>query len=189
MGRSFGRGKNLTKDTLLAIATVGAAIIAGSSPRFYHSVARQFFKDKIREMRRARARKLAELEKKKVILFRELGDGRVRVELTHRGKSLVRLYNLENIKLTIPKKWDGLWRVVMYDIPSSQRRASDAFRKKLRSLGLYQLQRSVWISPYECLAELEFLCAVFEIDINICVCYFKTREIPRESEIRKSFRL
>ena len=138
---------------------------------------------------RARARKLHELEKKKLIAFQELGGGKVRIELTDRGNKLIRLYDLENMKLKIPPRWDGTWRMVIYDIPTHQKKASDALREKIKELGLYQLQRSVWISPYECLGEIEFLCSIFDIDINTCVHYLKIKEIPREKEIRDFFHL
>jgi len=190
MAKSFSKKYGLTRDTLLKIAAAGGFIIAaGSSPYFLHAIARQFFKETVKKTIRARAKKLREMEKRKLISFQELGGGKVRIKLAHHGKTLVRLYNLEDMKLKIPKKWDASWRIIMYDIPSSKRKASDAFREKLTQLGLYKLQKSVWVSPYECLSEIEFLCAVFEINIDNCVLYFKTKEIPKEAEIKKNFEL
>jgi len=189
MARGIITKRGLTRDVLLGLATVGVMIIAGGSPYFYRQAVRKLFKETSKKLARARARKIAELQKRKLISFQELGNGTVRVELTHQGKKLVRLYNLEDMKLKVPKRWDGWWRIVMYDIPTGQKRASNAFREKIRSLGLYQLQRSVWVSPYECLAEIEFLCTVFEINIDNCVYYFRAKEIPLEREIRASFHL
>ena len=80
-----------------------------------------------------------------------------------------------------------MWRVIIYDIPVAQRKASNAFRQKIRAMGLFQLQRSVWVSPYECLSEIEFIATVFDINIDRCICYFKTKNIPKEKEIKKHF--
>lgn len=187
MPRGLVRKRGLTRDTLLLIASLGALTIAATSPYFLHKIARQYFKERSRERIRARARKLRELEKRKLIRFKELGNGTVRIELTHQGKILVRQYNLEDIKLTKPARWDGQWRILIYDIPADQRRASNAFREKLKQLGLFPLQRSVWVSPYECLPEIEFLASVFEIDIDRCIYYFLAKNIPREEEVRKFF--
>lgn len=190
MPRGVLRKHNFTKSTLLKIATIGAlTLVATTSPYFLHRVAKSYFEDKTRKMVRARAKKLRELERRKLISFRELGNGEVRIELNHFGKSLVRQYHLDEIKLERAKKWDNVWRVIIYDIPVAQRKASNAFRKKLEDLGLFPLQKSVWVSPYECLPEIDFLASVFEINFDRCICYIKTNHIPRESEAKKFFRL
>ena len=190
MARGFIKSGGLTKDTLLKIAAFGAiTIVVATSPYFLHQVAKRFFGEKIEKAMRARARKLREMEKKKLIEFKELGNGTVRIELAHRGKKLLRIYNLEEIAIKKPKRWDGQWRILIYDIPTRQKQASNAFREKLKQLGLFPLQRSVWVSPYECMAEIEFLTTVFEIDINNCICYFIAKNIPHEKEVRDSFNL
>ncbi len=193
MARGALRGNNLTKETLLTIAKgvgVGAAVVvAATSPYFLSGLARNFFDDVVDRAVRARARKLRELERRRLVSFKELPSGDVRIELMHRGKLLVRQYQLETMKLARPARWDRTWRIVMYDIPQGQRQASNAFREKLRQLGLFPLQRSVWVSPYECIGELEFLCSVFEINMDNHVCHFTAEHIPKEKEAKKFFNL
>ncbi len=190
MARGLYLRNNLTKDTLIKIAALGVIIIAAStSPYFLHAVAKHYFREKIRELVRKRAKKLRELQKRKLLEFKEMPDGSLKIVLSHLGKKLVRQYKLEEMKLIKPKKWDRKWRLIIYDIPDYQRKASDAFRRKLKDLGLYQLQKSVWVSPYECIGELEFLCSVFDINMDNHVHYFKTLEIPKEKEIKKFFGL
>lgn len=190
MPRGFKLGKNLTKDTLLKIAAIGlVTVAAATSPFVLHALVKYYFKEKSREMARKRARKLAELRKRKLIEFKEMADGSTRIILSHLGKKVVRRYKLEEMKLAIPKKWDKQWRIIMYDIPHRQRKASDAFRRKIKEMGLYQLQKSVWVSPYDCLPEIEFLCTVFDIDLNRNIYYFKVPSVPKETEIRKFYNL
>lgn len=187
---NFWRKNNLTKDTLLKLALGGAFIlVAATSPYFFHQIAKNYFKEKVKKVIGARARKLRELEKKKLISFKDLGDGKVKIEIAHKGKLLIRQYQLENMKIAKPKFWDKKWRVIIYDIPHYNKKARDAFRLKLKELGLYFLQRSVWISPYDCLSEIEFLCSVFDIDLNNHVYHFVASEIPKEREIKKWFGL
>lgn len=164
-------------------------LVAATSPYFLHQIARNYFKEKIKRAVYARARKLKELEKKKLISFKELGNGKIKIEITHKGKLLVREYQLDDIKITKPKIWDKKWRIIIYDIPHYHKKARDAFRLKLKDLGLYPLQKSVWVSPYDCLPEIEFLCSVFDIDLNNYVYYFKSSEVPKEREVKKWFSL
>ncbi len=49
-----------------------------------------------------------------------------------------------------PKRWDRKWRVVMFDVYESQKAIRDRFRKELKEYGFIQMQRSVWVYPYEC---------------------------------------
>lgn len=189
MPKGFLRAANLTKDTLLTIAKAGAIIIAASSPYFLSNIAEEFFNEALPKLIKARARKLRELKKRKLISFKQLSKGEVRIELSKDGQRLLRQYNLDSMQIKKPDKWDGKWRIIIYDIPQYQRRASNAFNQKLRDLGLFKLQKSVWVSAYDCMPELEFLCTIFDIDIDNCVHYFHSREIPIESELRKHFGL
>jgi len=45
---------------------------------------------------------------------------------------------------------DGKTRVLVFDIPESERRLRDSFRRHIKGLGFKQHQRSVWISKYNC---------------------------------------
>jgi len=188
MARGIVRRNNLTKDTILKIAAAGILMLGGGSPFTVRSI-QTYFKDRDKRLARRRARIIWELQKRKVISITELEDGRIKIELAQRGKKIIQIYKLEDVKLKRPKVWDKRWRIVMYDIPSKRRSASQAFRKKLEDLGLYRLQKSVWISPYDCLSELDFLASIFEIEMDKHVHYFVSAEIPKRREIEKFFEL
>ncbi len=51
------------------------------------------------------------------------------------------------------KKWDGKWRLAVFDIKEKSRTLRNRFRKKLKELGFGMLQESVFISPYDLLAD------------------------------------
>lgn len=189
MAKNIWKNNIAAKEILLTMAKIGIITIGATSPYFLHAVIKQYFKEKSRQRRLIKQRALRELIKKKYISFQELNNGFIKIELTHRGKNFVRQYHLETMKLQKPKIWDKKWRVILYDIPTYNKKASDAFREKLKQLGLYQLQKSVWVSPYECMAEIEFLCGVFNIDINRHVLYFATFHIPKEKILKKFFKL
>jgi DNA-binding transcriptional regulator PaaX len=45
-------------------------------------------------------------------------------------------------------RWDGLWRMVLFDIPEKHRIYRDRIREMLRAYGSHQLQKNVWVYPY-----------------------------------------
>ena len=52
------------------------------------------------------------------------------------------------------RKWDGKWRLLVYNIPESMRDLRDNLRCKLQGLGYANMSASFWISPYDLHAEL-----------------------------------
>jgi len=70
------------------------------------------------------------------------------------------------LKIAKPKKWDGKWRVFIFDIPSYPKiynKAREALRDKIKTLGFFQLQKSVWVYPYECEDEILFLAEIYNV--------------------------
>jgi len=51
--------------------------------------------------------------------------------------------------------WDGKWRVVIFDIPEIDKKSREYLRWKLLSWGFGMLQKSVYISPLDVLADLK----------------------------------
>lgn len=45
------------------------------------------------------------------------------------------------------RKWDGRWRLVLFDIPIGQNAQRERLRRYLRSKGFGYLQNSVWVTP------------------------------------------
>ncbi len=57
----------------------------------------------------------------------------------------------------IPKRKDGKWEMIMFDIPEEIRNRRDYFRAGLKRLKYQRLQQSIWICPYDVLKETEEL--------------------------------
>lgn len=60
---------------------------------------------------------------------------------------------LEQAKMTLhsPKrKWDGRWRMVVFDIPERRKHVRGRLREIMRGVGFVRLQNSVWVYPYDC---------------------------------------
>ncbi len=97
------------------------------------------------------------LKYRKLIEVKARRDGSLDCRLTGRGQK--RYIKLEFDALTIktPRSWDGKWRLVLFDIPTSRNNHRRVFASKLAELGLYMLQKSCWIHPFDSQNEIGFL--------------------------------
>jgi phenylacetic acid degradation operon negative regulatory protein len=83
-------------------------------------------------------------------------NGEVYLKLSTRGTDFL------NEKISLlelsKKKWDGYWRLVVFDIKEIERNTRDFLRRKLKEWGFVMWQESVYISPHPILNEIdEFL--------------------------------
>jgi Phenylacetic acid-responsive transcriptional repressor len=111
------------------------------------------------------------------------------LKITQHGKRyLFKCLTLgENKELNKKKKWDGKWRVLVFDIPEIRRFDRDSIRYALVSIGFMRLQDSVWIYPYNCEDLISLLKADTETDDN--VLYMIVEAIENDEPIKKYFGL
>ena len=100
-------------------------------------------------------------QKKLVRIYHK--DGTDIVEITELGKKKVLSYDLKNIKINRPKKWDGYWRIVVFDVPEKNKKARRALNFKLNDMEFFPLQKSVFVCPFECKDEIDFIAEFFGI--------------------------
>ncbi|OGG29588.1 hypothetical protein A2971_00925 [Candidatus Gottesmanbacteria bacterium RIFCSPLOWO2_01_FULL_46_21] len=132
-------------------------------------------------------RTLRRLKKQKYISVSEDDKGNVTVQITEQGMTRALSYKLETMVLAKPKSWDKKWRVVAFDIPEKYKRLRDVFRMRLGQLGLYQLQESVYVSPYQCFKEIEFLRELYGVAFT--VRYIVAARIEDDESLKQRFQL
>lgn len=76
-------------------------------------------------------------------------NGKKFLELTEKGRLEILYKRLKSTTQLTKKKWDGKWRLIMFDIPEQGRKERDAIRDVLKSIGFHQIQKSVYIYPHE----------------------------------------
>lgn len=101
-------------------------------------------------LKRLRERKLLEREEKKT--------GEIILKLTDAGKDFVYLLKEDD------QKWDGKWRIVIFDIPESKRLVRDVLRRRLKSWKFERWQKSVWASKKNFTQKLRQLVKELEIE-------------------------
>jgi len=110
-------------------------------------------------------------------------DGKTCVKLTKRGERRYRISLIENMTIDKTKRWDGLWRIVIFDIPERFKIAREALRQKLQNLGFLQIQKSVFVIPYPCEKEINFIRRLFGLENQIRIVhsnYFQGEDEAKE---------
>ncbi len=75
-----------------------------------------------------------------------IGDEEIIIKLTDTGKEKAVLAKL----LLDDGKWDGKWRILIFDVPEKRRIVRDVLRSKLKNWGLVPWQQSVWVTKKNC---------------------------------------
>lgn len=96
-------------------------------------------------------------------------DGVCNYKLTEKGrlKIIKAKIKLLHFRQRRNKKWDKKWRILIFDIPEERRGFRDIFRVQLKLLGFKQLQKSVWICPFEMEKEFQKLIERYKLKKNI----------------------
>ncbi len=165
----------ITKAILITLGTGAVITLAIAFPGAGY-VYKAFKKEQWEEAkRRGRLRStIKRLEKQKLVSWGEK-DGEVRLTLTEKGQKKILQYKIDDIEIKKPNKWDGWWRIVIFDVPEQDRIARNMFREKLKDLNFYQLQESVFIYPHECKNEVDFL--KHTLGVAPYVHFIKAKEI------------
>jgi len=108
-------------------------------------------------------------------------------QLTSQGESLLRRWQFVDFKFKKPKKWDGKWRVIIFDIPEKKKKARDDLTILFRQTGIRRLQNSVWIYPYDC----EDIVTLLKTDFRIgkYLLYMIVDELENDKHLREEFGL
>jgi DNA-binding transcriptional regulator PaaX len=126
------------------------------------------------------------LRERGLITFRKNSVGVVEPVLTKKGKREAAKYALHETPTLRKEKWDGKWRLVVFDVPERERWKRDAIRYHLQEIGFYEVQRSTFVFPYECRDTIDKIVRLVE-----CEDYVRYGELSRfdDKDLRKVFRL
>ena len=157
--------------------TIGRQMrILGDIAREWKEVDRNYLKQIVREFYVDR-----------FVSERENADGTKTIILTEKGKKRSITFNFSRMKIKAPEVWDGLWHMVIFDIPEKYKWARLSLRDKLLGLGFFQCQKSVYIHPFSCQDEVDFISQFFEVGRYIR--YGILTHIANEAELLLYFNL
>lgn len=110
------------------------------------------------------------------------------IALTDEGKALAKKYWIDDLQIAKPKKWDEKWRIMIFDIKDEQKMKREALRGKIKELGFFQIQKSVWVYPYNFEKEAKILKEFFDFSSNEIKIIIASK-IEDDGVIRKYFNL
>lgn len=129
-------------------------------------------------------RTLERLKKQKLVEIEE-ENGLTTIKITAAGKRRVLKYALEELEIPQLKFWDGKWRLIIYDIPQRKRRLSNLLSQTLKNLGFLALQKSVYLIPYPCQPQVEFIREYFGLGDNVLI--LEVNKIENDKPFREYF--
>lgn len=139
----------LQKKILLTLLG-GVALGLSRSPNQYFRTLRQIRKDWQSIEQQNFNRSVRNLSAKKLVEETIYSDDSFSLALTKEGKRQARMFSLleGSMNFKKPKIWDKKWRIVVFDIPETDRAFRDILRCHLRDLKFIKLQNSVFVSPH-----------------------------------------
>jgi len=172
------------KEKILLSLMAGVALGCAYTPSQQNRVLKSFVKiwgssparisSEIRNLKRSKLIK-------KIIRTKK---GEYVIELTEKGRLKAIEYNILKRLEIKDKKWDGKWRVLFFDVPEQLRNGRNALRWKIKKLGFFELQKSVFVVPYECKKGIDLIAKHFNLERYI---YYGILEIAGE-EINKKLK-
>ncbi len=124
---------------------------------------------------------------KQEYLDKKLDEKLEKYRLAQKCIDKINFLKLESAKLELQsKKWDGYWRVIIFDIPEEKRQIRNVFREKIYEWEFYKLQNSVFVYSFACEKEVGNIARI--LGIENCVLILKTKHLGyAESRVRRFF--
>ena len=176
----------IAKDILKILLLSGVIYVAASSPYFWKQLIQNYKKLKKYPPKKVKST-FYNLKKQGYLIF-EYKNNQLYISLTKKGKEKAGWMQIDELNIKKPRKWDKKWRLVIFDISQLKKIYREAFRGKLKELGFFPLQKSVWIHPFECNAEIELLKNFFGLsdkEVRLIVA----EKIGEEKSLLKHFGL
>jgi hypothetical protein len=110
-----------------------------------------------------------------------------RLAITEAGKLFMATEENQKQLISIPKRWDNKWRILIFDVKEERKTLREKIRLTLRAIGFTRLQDSVWVFPYDCEDFIALLKADFKVGKDLI--YIIADTIENDKELRKHFSL
>ena len=178
--------KHYSREILKYLLVGGLLTIAGGGPLAGSFVARKLFQAGKHSQRKA-TNSFYYLKKRGLLHIQRDGHD-LRIALTKEGRKLAGKYQIDDLAIARPKKWDKKWRLIIFDIPATSNIIRDVFRGKLKEFGFCQLQKSIWIYPFECKEEIKLLREFLGVDRKE-IQVLELSKMEDDSHLRKVFGL
>ncbi len=181
-------GATVTKFLLMSLAVGSVAFIGALAPALFSMAEGNGLSKRYSKKQLSNA--FANLKNRKLVEIIQEKNGKTKVILTNTGEKRVKEFCFEELRIQKARKWDKKWRVLVYDIPTKPKvynNAREALRAKIKEIGFVQLQKSVWVCPYECEDEILFLSESYRVTKFIEI--FTVDKMLHSERLKRKFKL
>lgn len=183
----------ISRIILKSILYTGAIAIAATSPQLGYRIMPKLikylaWKQKQKKLDEKRFYNAFSRLRKRGLIKMDYQGKQMHISLTDEGKKYVKDNQVDYLEIKKPWRWDKKWRVLIFDIKEKQRIKREALRGKLKELGLFKLQDSVWVCPYNFQKEISILRNFFGLgkdEMKVIIA----SEIEDDGEVRQFFNL
>lgn len=179
--------KGALQKKVLLLLSAGLALGLTRNPNQYFRIVREAGKEWDKINRGSLNRAIQSLYESKLVATKNNHDGTLTLILSKEGEQLALTYDIENMEINVPVHWDGKWRIVMFDVPEKFKRIRDALRMHLKNMGFYEFQKSVFIHPYPCAKEIDFIVELYQS--RKYIRFIVATDIDNALELKRHFHL
>ena len=176
-----------TQQKILLLLSAGLSLGLSYSGKRQWWILKQIPKEWRKINRQALERAINSLYKSHLLKEHYGRYGQITLVLSENGKQRALSFNIDKMIIKTPKQWDKKWRIVMFDIPERLKRLRNSLRWHFREIGLIELQKSVFVHPYPCDDEIEFIVEFY--NSRRYVRFVVAERIDSELHLRKKFDL
>ena len=137
--------------------------------------------------RQSAERVINSLYASRLVEIKENTDGTLTLVLSEGGRKKALTYDLVRMKVPVPTVWGRMWYIVSFDIPEVKKQARDSFREHLFRLGFFELHKSVFVYPFNCLDQLKYIAGLY--DVGKYIRFIVAAHIDTEENLKKFFHL
>jgi DNA-binding transcriptional regulator PaaX len=175
------RRTKIVSAIIAAVGAVGIVSVAVLAPNALQAFAGNKY---LRQKKYRFKSSLSRLISRGYLTLIEEGDKK-RIRLTPKGERYAALLGEGKLALKKPRRWDGKWRMLIFDIPERRRNTRVRIRATLISLGFLRLQDSVWVYPYDCEDFITMLKA--DLKVGKDLLYVIADKIEYDAPLREHF--
>jgi len=105
--------------------------------------------------------------------------------VTNKGVQRLSEEKIWSLAIPRPARWDGKWRMVLFDIPAKKSRPRHLFRARLKEMGLVLYQHSVWVYPYPLEETVRAISDFY--NISDCVLFAVAEKLNGGEQLARKF--
>ncbi len=181
------KGPGIFQKKILLLLIGGLTIGLSGSPQRAYRIVRYVGHEweKLNKYRMKRA--IQSLYESRLVSEKHERDGSVTLILTKEGRQRVLQYKFDDFSIKKPQRWDHKWRIIAFDVPEEIKQLRDTLRFRFRQLGFLELQKSIFVFPYPCENEIDFIVEFY--DARKFVRIICAESIDNEFHLKKMFSL